>query len=58
LTGELTVIEAAVIAPVESARPMLVTQRPTATALAVAFLVAVHTVSAEVVTGSRSPTRR
>ena len=40
-TGALTVIDWAVIAPVESGRPALVTHWPTLTAAAVAFVVGV-----------------
>ena len=50
LTGWLTAIDVAVIAPVESDRPMLATQRPTLTSLEVAFADPVQVVSAEVVT--------
>ena len=50
LTGWLTAIDVAVIAPVESALPTLATQRPTLTSSAVAFADLVHAVSADVVT--------
>ena len=50
LTGWLTAIDAALMAPVESARPMLTTQRPTSTSAALAFAVRVQVVSPVVVT--------
>ena len=50
MTGWLTAIDVAVIAPVLSGRPALVTQRPTLTSFDVAFAEAVHVVALVVVT--------